>query len=364
MAAKKRPNPQAAINPETRRQWSPRVDFSRDEQAFRVSIALPGVDPKNVRAEIRDSLLTVQGHRSVPNPDIPPREVERIVNGRKRVFLEPIRDIDDFVCQIPLPATLDVQRVESLFQRGSIYKPPDQDENSKLKITIAESANPSYGQGFSPIREYIRETGGILPYAGDPFPIDIHALKPANIATPESENDVDRQMRGQAEKSFVQDGIRWFPLSSAAPIVQAPASTILDWIKKETKFDGQPLKSYHFAPANRYFVSEESIHRMAYRFVRWPSQKPAGPVILGETKDKSGYIGLTNAAHTIGVDHHTIWRWTTKGTAPTDKPLDVIKDPASDQYYIGEKDVAALKKLVPRSGLRRGRRPQASPQHG
>jgi hypothetical protein len=167
-----------------------------------------------------------------------------------------------------------------------------------------------------------------------------------------------RKMDEQGDKVFIQDGVRYFPLSAAAPVAQAPASTLLDWIKKKTQFNGRPLESYHFAPANRYFLSEDSIERAANRFVKWPSEEPAGPVTIGETKDEHGYIGLTDAARTVGVDHHTMWRWATKGTAPTDEPIQVIKCPASDQYYVRGKDVSRLKKLVPRSGLRRGRRPQ------
>lgn len=179
------------------------------------------------------------------------------------------------------------------------------------------------------------------------------------LPTIEATKPPDRERRRMLdyEKSFIQDGVRYFPLSAAAPVIQAPASTLLHWIKKETKFDGEPLQGYYFAPANQYFISEESIDRATNRFINWPSQEPAGPVTLGEQRDQSGYIGLTDAAQTLGVDHHTMWRWTTKGTAPIDE-LDVIKCPASDQYYIRQKDVAALKKYVPRSGLRAGRRPQ------
>ncbi len=165
----------------------------------------------------------------------------------------------------------------------------------------------------------------------------------------------ERPMLDEA-KSFTHDGERYYPLSVAAPEVQAPPSTLLDWIKKETKINGQPVRGYYFAPVNRHFISEESIHRAANRFIKWPSGEPAGPVILGEKRDQTGYIHLPEAASAIGVHHHTLWRWATRGTTPTDKPLDVIKDPASDQLYIRQKDVSALKKLVPRGGLRAGRR--------
>ncbi len=172
----------------------------------------------------------------------------------------------------------------------------------------------------------------------------------------------ERPMLDKA-KSFTHNGVRYFPLAVAAPVAQAPVSTLRDWMKKKTKFDGRPLQTYYFAPADLYMISAESIERAANRFIKWPSEEPAGPVTLGETPDQSGYIRLTDAAHTLGIGHHTIWRWTTKGTAPTDEPLDVIKDPASDQLYIRQRDVSALKKLIPREGLRAGRRrPQAGLQ--
>lgn len=188
------------------------------------------------------------------------------------------------------------------------------------------------------------------------------APPPAKVRPPESQADNQGTGVMLEDGSFVQNGVRYFPLSAAAPRVQAPPSTILHWIQKGTKFEGRPLDSYHFAPANRYYLSEESIGRAANRFIQWPSQKPVGPVTVGNTDNESGYIRLQEAAQTIRVDHHTMWRWATRGTAPTDQPLDVIKCPATDQFYIREADVSKLKKLVPRSGLRAGRRQGANPQ--
>lgn len=167
-----------------------------------------------------------------------------------------------------------------------------------------------------------------------------------------------------AGKSFMHEGTRYFPLSAVAPIIQAPRSTVLDWIKKGTKFKGEPLQSYHFAPANRYYISEESVERAANRFIRWPSQQPAGSVTLGETKERTGYVGLAPAARTVGVDHRTMWLWATHGKAPTAEPLDVIKCPATEQFYIRESDVRALKSFAPRPGLRRGPHPRASAKPG
>jgi hypothetical protein len=144
----------------------------------------------------------------------------------------------------------------------------------------------------------------------------------------------------------------------AAEHAQVPRTTLLNWIKAKKVFQGRELQTYNSATAHKLFLSEESVDRVANRFIRWPSQEPAGAVHIGETKDQTGYIGIAKAARSIGVDHHTMWLWTDPKKAPTDKPLDIIKCTASEQFYIRQKDVSALKTKIPRAGLRRGRRPQ------
>jgi hypothetical protein len=163
----------------------------------------------------------------------------------------------------------------------------------------------------------------------------------------------------QYKNSFVNDGVRYFSVASAAEAIQAPRSTILDWMNKQTKFDGAPLIGVYLPHVDRYFIAEESIYRAALRFVKWPSEEPAGYLKIGETTDGHGYITLPKAAHKIGVSPRTMWLWATaRGKAPIPDPLAVIKCPASDQFYILESDVWKLKEVVPRSGLRRGRRTQ------
>jgi hypothetical protein len=174
-------------------------------------------------------------------------------------------------------------------------------------------------------------------------------------------------------KSFVQDSVRYFPLSAAVSVVQAPPPTILNWIKNDTTFNGEPLQSLYFAPANQYFISEESIERAANRFIKWLNEKPpgepagpggpAGPVTLGHTKDKSGFIALSEAERILGVSKRTMYLWATQGKAPSDKQPEVIQCPSSEHFYIREKDVYSLKKLIPRSGLPRGRRRQLATPH-
>jgi hypothetical protein len=165
----------------------------------------------------------------------------------------------------------------------------------------------------------------------------------------------------QDDRIITKEGIRYIPLPLAAWLANASEPTLSHWIEKGTKFRGRSIKTYT-SQTQTLYVSEESLHRMTQRFVKWPSNEPAGPVSIGETDHNNGFIGTADAARIIGVSSRTMWLWASQDKAPTDKPLDVIKCTTSDHFYIREKDVLQLKALVPRSGLRRGRRIQPSMQ--
>jgi hypothetical protein len=157
-------------------------------------------------------------------------------------------------------------------------------------------------------------------------------------------------------------GVRFFPISMAANLGQVPRTTLLDWIKAEEKFQGELLETYNSSTTRRLYLTEESVRRLANRFVRWGSNEPAGRVTLGKGVDGTGYIRLQEAARAVGVDHHTMWLWVTQNKAPTGRPLDVVKCPISDHLYIRQRDVSELQAVVPRAGLRLGRRPQVEPR--
>ncbi len=185
------------------------------------------------------------------------------------------------------------------------------------------------------------------------------------VATPTSEDNRHPEKPDDGAKMLEDDriitkeGVRYFPLSLAAQQAQVPRQTLLNWIKSKKLFDGQPLQSYKSPTAGKFYVTEDSIRRMADRFVEWPSQKPAGRVTIGATADHTGFLGISDAAQIIGISPRTMWVWASQpGKAPTDKPLGVIKCTTSDQFYIRERDVSALRTFVPRSGLQRGRRTQ------
>jgi len=191
-------------------------------------------------------------------------------------------------------------------------------------------------------------------------PRAIEPQEPITYGAKVAEED-DRIVRKQ--------GTRYFPLALAADIAQVPRTTLVDWIKAKKSFAGRKLEIYNSPTAHKLFLSEESVQRLANRFVKWSGEEKkatgpaAGPVKIEKritkTQAQNGYIGLAKAAKAIGTDYHTLWLWAIRGKgAPANKSLNVIKDTASKQFYIRTKDVADLKPLIPKSGLRRGRRPQ------
>jgi hypothetical protein len=164
------------------------------------------------------------------------------------------------------------------------------------------------------------------------------------------------------DRVITRGDVRYYPLSLAAELAQAPPQTLLSWIKSKTKFHGDTLDSYDSPTAGKLYLSEESVDRVANRFVSWPSNLGSGLPHLGKTDDRSGYIRISSAAKILGVSSRTMWLWADQGTALSDIPLDIIKCTTSNYFYIREKDVYALKAFVPRSGLRRGRPRQSAPQ--
>jgi hypothetical protein len=184
----------------------------------------------------------------------------------------------------------------------------------------------------------------------------------SSATMPLPETKLDGRIMIEDDRILEKQGVRYFPLTLAAEVAQVPRTTLLDWISAKVKFQGRALQTYESPTIRNSYLTEESVERLAHRFTKWPSNEPAGEITLGETKDGTGYIGISKAARTIGIDQHTMWLWIRQGNAPTNAPLDLIKCAASDQLYIREKEATKLKKAIPPSGLRRGRRPRQAIQ--
>ncbi len=84
----------------------PEVDVTEDEKACRVTVELPGVDPKDVQVEVRGDLLVIRGEKRDEHEE----------RGENRHLIE--RRFGRFERTIRLPAEVDPDRAEAVFDRG------------------------------------------------------------------------------------------------------------------------------------------------------------------------------------------------------------------------------------------------------
>jgi hypothetical protein len=263
------------------------------------------------------------------------------------------------------PRKLDAPELEKRILDAVKTLPPQ--DNEGLSQQALDLLGPEGLRAINPELQAFMRQWVQSKFPGAPAPAS------RSVESPEIQQHEPPQMAARDENitikpdgTLVKDGIPYRSLYAAAPDARTTPTTLLHWTKNpDIRLEGRPLQTFYFAPANRYYISEESIERVANRFIKWRDAKAAGAagaVTLGHTDDRSGYIGMSEAADIAGVSKRTMWLWASQSKAPTDKALDVIKCTASDYFYIREQDAFNLKRLVPRSGLQRGRRPQLALQ--
>lgn len=103
--------------------WSPAINVYERPDEFIVCVDLAGIDRKQIDVTVRPGRLTIRGERPAPeppadlvpptDPDAPPGEPEPAT----RIRLMEI-DFGPFARDIPLPDTLDLDRVTSVYRDG------------------------------------------------------------------------------------------------------------------------------------------------------------------------------------------------------------------------------------------------------
>lgn len=171
-----------------------------------------------------------------------------------------------------------------------------------------------------------------------------------------SRDDLSSVMHGEAmivdQKVRTIKGTEYIPVTLAAWLAQTSEGTLRRWIGNGETFGGHVLHTY-ISPLKELYLSDRSVRRVAQRFIKWPSKKPASQVTLGELDDQSGYIGIPDAANMLGISRITLLLWAQKGETPWGKDIDVVKCPISEHLYLRQTDIEGLKDQI-KTGLRRG----------
>lgn len=87
-------------------EWLPALDLSEDADVVKVTMDVPGFDPKDVHVTLRDALLTIRGERKAEKE----KEDEK--------FYRSERSSGTFTRMVRLPATVDGTRVQATFKNG------------------------------------------------------------------------------------------------------------------------------------------------------------------------------------------------------------------------------------------------------
>lgn len=116
--------------------WTPTVEISERDGKYRILAELPGLSPNEVRVEVEDDALVLQGERQV--------EREATEGGIRRSE----RQFGFFYRRIPLPEGADPEQAKAKFHDGilEITLPVPDRQANRRQIQIEADSKPSADQ--------------------------------------------------------------------------------------------------------------------------------------------------------------------------------------------------------------------------
>lgn len=110
-----------------RDRFIPKMDVAETDQAFEVTVALPGMNKKDIEIELENDILTVKGERKWEKEDKNGRQYHRVETG-----------YGQFSRSLPLPNIVDNENIQAEFQNGELrVTVPKSKENAAKKIEIS-----------------------------------------------------------------------------------------------------------------------------------------------------------------------------------------------------------------------------------
>jgi len=116
--------------------WTPRVEISERDGKYRILAELPGLSPNDVRVEVEDDALVLQGERQI--------ERDATEGGIRRSE----RQFGFFYRRIPLPEGADPEQARAKFHDGilEITIPAPDRQAKRRQIQIEADSKPSPDQ--------------------------------------------------------------------------------------------------------------------------------------------------------------------------------------------------------------------------
>jgi HSP20 family protein len=107
----------------SRRDVVPQLDVTEDDQAFHVTIELPGLDEKDVTVSLAERVLTISGEKKAEK-----EEKEKNAYRRERAY-------GSFRRSLEIPADIDTGRIEAKFKKGVLSIDLPKTKESQQKAT-------------------------------------------------------------------------------------------------------------------------------------------------------------------------------------------------------------------------------------
>jgi len=119
------------------RMWAPAVELRERDNSLVVAADLPGIDPKDVKVEVENNTLVIQGERK--------REETKESEGFRRSE----RFYGSFFRAIPLPENANAEQAKADFRNGvlEITVPVSKEDSHRRQIPISGQPQHSIQQG-------------------------------------------------------------------------------------------------------------------------------------------------------------------------------------------------------------------------
>jgi HSP20 family protein len=115
---------QKAVEQVNQQAWSPKVDIAEDANAFHIHAELPGLKRDEIKVNIENNLLTIEGERT--------RTDEKKEEANGRTFHRVERSWGKFYRAFRLPQSVDQAKIEAKFANGVL----------ELSLPKAEAVKP------------------------------------------------------------------------------------------------------------------------------------------------------------------------------------------------------------------------------
>jgi len=112
-------------NEESGKFWAPSVDIAEENDKLVLTAEIPGVDKKDVRINLHDNVLTIEGEKN------------HVTEEKQDKYYRCERDYGKFSRSFTLPAKIDADKIEAAFKDGILtITLPKAEEAKPHQITI------------------------------------------------------------------------------------------------------------------------------------------------------------------------------------------------------------------------------------